>query len=223
MKMGTVGVLVLASVAAGVEAPEDEEYALEALPEAPPAEVSAGVRAELAASGFRAVGKGGKPFADLWLRREVPLGPARDLLGVRYPKLEEGTLLGAVKYHAEGADFRGAKIAPGVYTLRYMTQPEDGDHQGTSESRDFALLLPAGEDGSAERLKAEEAVRLSAKVLRKKHPAVLYLAPREGAQGAARIGREEQKGWWYWDVAVPAAGGGGAVRLGLVFVGKASE
>jgi hypothetical protein len=215
MKIRTVGVFLVLTAAQG-------EYVLEPLGEAAPGELAAGVRGELAASGFRAA-QGGKPFVDLWLRKEVPLGPARDLLGVRYPKLEDGMLLGAVRYHAEGADFRGTKIPPGVYTLRYMTQPEDGDHQGTAESRDFALLLPAGEDGSAARLKAEEAVRLSTKVSRKKHPAVLYLAPREEGEGAARLGRDEDKGWWFFEVRIPAAGGGEAVRLGLVFVGKAAE
>jgi hypothetical protein len=216
MKIQAVGVFLLLGAAGG-------EYALEPLKEPAPGELSAAVRGDLAASGVRAA-QGGKPFVDLWVRKEVPLGPARDLLGVRYPKLEDGMLLGAVRYHAEGADFRGTKIPPGVYTLRYMTQPEDGDHQGTAESRDFALLLPAGEDGSAARLKAEEAVRLSTKVSRKKHPAVLYLAPREGGEGAAaRLGRDEEKGWWFFEVRIPAAGGGEAVGLGLVFVGKAAE
>jgi hypothetical protein len=220
MKAGALGFWL---VVAAFGAASSGEYALEPLAERAPAEVSSAVRAELAEAGLRAVGEGGKSFADLWLRREVPLGPARDLLGVRYPKLEDGTLLGAVRYHADGADFRGTKVAPGVYTLRYMTQPEDGDHQGTAESRDFALLLPAAEDGSPGRLKAEEAVRLSTKVSRKKHPAVLYLAPREGGEGPARLGRDEEKGWWFFDVAIPAAGGGEAVRLGVVFVGKAAE
>ena len=59
-----------------------------------------------------------------------------------------GQLIGALRV-PEGTtftDFRGQEIKPGVYTLRYGQQPQDGNHIGTSELADFLLALPAEAD-----------------------------------------------------------------------------
>ena len=40
----------------------------------------------------------------------------------------------------------GAVIKPGVYTLRYGVQPDNGDHLGVSPHRQFLLISPAADD-----------------------------------------------------------------------------
>ena len=76
----------------------------------------------------------GKPFCELWFRKEVPVKVKPDEVkkGLKYRQLEQSTLLGAVRFDQAWIDFRKQKIKPGVYTLRLAFQPEDGNHQGTA-------------------------------------------------------------------------------------------
>jgi hypothetical protein len=134
-----------------------------------------------------------------------------------------GTLLGAVRVHGGGADYRGHRVAAGVYTLRYGVQPEDGDHQGTADNRDFLLLAPAAADPSPEGMKQEDVYKLSSKVSGKKHPAVVYVV--KGVEGAAvpRLVHEEDRERWVLECQTSLAPDGKPLRLWLVVVGKAPE
>src|SRR5438067_1974690 len=115
-----------------------DEFAADALKEGAPPEVPEAVRKELASEATRIL-KDKKPFMDFWLRSALPAGKGEALGGVALSEIRPGSLLGAVRLHGPGSDFKGQKFPAGIYTLRYGVQPEDGDHQGTSESRDFLL------------------------------------------------------------------------------------
>lgn len=196
----------------------EDAYEAQSLAEAAPDGVAEAVRKELSPAGARVLSPDKKPFADFWLRKALPVGAPRDLLGLRFPELRDGSMLGVARFHVAAQDFRGSKVAPGLYTLRYHTQPEDGDHQGTIDSRDFLMIAPAEADGSPETLKPEEAVKLSGKVTGKRHPAVLYLVKPIGeGETFPRMARDANVNRWHLEVEAAK------VRMSIVVVGKAPD
>jgi hypothetical protein len=197
-----------------------EEFSLEPLKEGAPSEVAEAVRKELAPAATRVL-RGGKPFFDFWFRAALPTGEARGGLGILYGTLKPTGLVGVARVHGGGSDFKGQKFPAGLYTLRYGLQPEDGDHQGTAESRDFLLLCPAASDPSPDLLDPKDLHKLSAKVNGKKHPAVLYLVGGEGGT-LPRVVRDAAADRTIFEAELPA-GGGKPLRLSIVIVGKAAE
>jgi hypothetical protein len=197
-----------------------EEYSVEALKEPAPSEIAEAVRKELAPAGSRVL-RGGKPFIDFWFRATLPTGEARGGLGILYGTLKPTGLVGVARVHGGGSDFKGQKFPAGLYTMRYGVQPEDGDHQGATDSRDFLLLCPAASDASPDLLDPKELNKMSAKVNGKKHPAVLYLVGGDGGT-LPRVVRDAAADRTVFEVEVPAAGGK-PLRLSIVVQGKAAE
>jgi len=197
-----------------------EEFAVEPLQEAAPADVAEAVRKELAPAASRVL-RGGKPFVDFWFRSTLPTGDARGGPGVLYGTLKPTGLVGVVRVHGGGSDFKGQKFPAGDYTMRYGVQPEDGDHQGVTESRDFLLLCPAASDPSADPLDPKELIKRSARINGKKHPAVLYLVGGDGGT-LPRVVRNPAADRTVFEAEVPATGGK-PLRLSIVIVGKVAE
>lgn len=114
-------------------------------------------------------------IADVWpsakpVRRDGAAEPRAN-----YSSIARGELLAVVRFKAEWTDYRGQRVPPGVYEMRYGVQPLLKDHAGTSRWRDFALLSGEGEAPS--------------------HPFVMALVPVEDADavieaGGIRIGLE---------------------------------
>lgn len=189
-----IAALVLALTATTASA-ADASYKIAELKEAPP-ELSAEVTATLNKTGYRVEGSAGV-ICDLWLAKEVPLKPNfTPGLQVKYPFLP-GQLIGAIRFPAktEEGDFRGQMIPPGMYTLRYGLQPNDGNHLGTSDVRDFALACPPKTDTDPARVeKIKDLFKLSAKAAGTTHPAVFLLTPApEEPQPAPAVQFDEEK------------------------------
>ncbi|HUG90680.1 MAG TPA: hypothetical protein VML55_07605, partial [Planctomycetaceae bacterium] len=131
---------------AGLLVASEPTHKLEAVKELPKG-LSAKVAAEFSPQGHRVVGPDG-PVAELWLAKSAAVKPGfKPTLNVKYP-FTPGQLIGALRV-LEGTtftDFRGQEITPGLYTLRYGQQPQDGNHIGTSDLADFLLALPAESD-----------------------------------------------------------------------------
>jgi len=176
-----------------------ESYKIEALKEPPPSTLSAAVRDVLSGEGYRVVDDQGNPYAEVWLRKAVPVAekPGGAKGAIQFPFLTEGQLLGALRFASEGHDYRDQTIAKGVYTVRYGIQPVNGDHLGVSPFRDYALLLPAAKDTSTDDLAKKPMEERSAESAGTSHPAVLMLltAPASG-QSAPAITRDEEKDTW---------------------------
>lgn len=102
--------------------------------------------AELEQQGSRILDASGKPWAEIWMRKQIPAGPKSTEEAVAFPTIPHGALLGVIRYEGTGADRRGQQLKPGVYTLRYSRYPIDGNHQGIAPQRDFLVLTPAAED-----------------------------------------------------------------------------
>ncbi len=198
-----------------------DEYAAEVLKEGAPAQAAEAVRKELASEGVR-VTKGGKPWADFWLHKALPTQPPAGVIGVRLGQIKPGTLVGVLRLHGGGSDFRGQNYAPGVFTMRKYHQPEDGDHQGTADSRDFLALCPAAADATADLVKYDDGIKLSTKVSGKKHPAVHFLVSGTPGEKVPRVVHEEDKERWVLECEARTSDGK-PLRLWIVVVGKAPE
>jgi len=123
-----------------------QSYKVEKVAEPAPPELSAGVRAVLAGEALRVTGPGGA-LCEVWLRKAVPKkSAAAQGLGVTFGQLDEGTMIGAIRFPAEVKDYRRQRVKPGIYTLRYALLPTDGNHMGVAPQRDFLLASPAALD-----------------------------------------------------------------------------
>ena len=194
--------------------------AVEPVKEEPPAGIAEAQRRELAPTGARVLLEG-RPLLDVWFRAAVPTAEPRSGQGIRYGSLIPGSLIGAVRVYEGASDSKGQMIAPGLYTLRYAVQPDDGDHQDVTESRDFLLLCEAAADPAPGELDEKTLRKLSARINGKKHPSVLYLTV---GKGGARPGvvTEPSAHRTILEVDVPTSAGR-PLGLAIVVSGKAVE
>ena len=147
------------------------------LTDKPPADLAAGVASRLAPAAKVTTGAA---TLDIWLVEKLE----RTADGPGWTSVESGTLVGAVRVSGEFKEIRGKAVKPGVYTLRYGLQPQNGDHLGISTFRDFVLLSPAALDRDPKVLGFDGVVSLSKEVIGTAHPASLSLDPPDDASGA---------------------------------------
>lgn len=145
------------------------------LSDKPAAELAAGIASELVPAARVAVGEA---TLDIWLAKAVQGG------GADWSAVESGTLVGAMRVGGAFKDIRGKVVKPGVYTLRYGQQPQNGDHLGISQFREFLLLSPAAIDTDPKVLGFDGVVAVSKEVIGTAHPASLSLDPPQDASGA---------------------------------------
>lgn len=150
----------------------------------------------------------------LWPVVEPPYTEsASRALGVAYPGLTSGALVGLLEVETPWSDYCGAAVAPGLYTLRYLVQPDDGYHMGVSLYRDFLLLVPAAEDpGPGEPMGADALVEASRPASGEHHAAVLALVPVEPVEEATPTANDLDQP----TLALPV----GVLTLGLVVEGE---
>lgn len=167
--------------------------------------------------GYRVKDAGGAPFVEVWLNKGIPTEkPSEAPRGSDYSNLSVGGFIGVIQYAKAAADFRGQAIKPGAYTMRFMLQPEDGDHQGASPRRDHLLLSPIAVDQDpTSKPNFDGVVAMSKKASGTNHPLVLFLVlPSSGAKFPSI---ESQGNKQVLQVK------SGAVELGITVVGKAEE
>ena len=90
----------------------------------------------------------GENRLEFWWVKGVPLDSAPEGRP-EWSNVPDGALVGAVKLTKPMTDARGLPMKPGVYTLRFALQPQDGDHMGVSPHREFLLVAPAADDQTA--------------------------------------------------------------------------
>ena len=146
------------------------------LQEKPTSQLAPAIASLLQASGAKVV-VGGATLDIWWVQSIGGEGPG-------WSGVDSGTLVGAVRVTGPFKEIRGKVVAPGVYTLRYGQQPQNGDHLGISMYRDFLLLSPASADQDPKVLGFDGVVALSKQVIGTSHPASLSIDPPEDAPGA---------------------------------------
>lgn len=152
------------------------QAAVTPLAEKPPADLAASVISRLAPAAKVTIGAA---TLDIWLVHTLE----RTADGPGWSTVENGTLVGAVRVSGEFKEIRGKAVKPGVYTLRYGLQPQNGDHLGISTFREFVLLSPAAIDKDPKALGFDGVVALSKEVIGTAHPASLSLDPPADAPG----------------------------------------
>jgi len=215
--------LVLIAGLNGAAARSADEYKLEPLAEAAPAEgLTPEIAGLLAPAGFKVVKGTSRTVCSVWPVKQLAIKadfkPSAALL---YP-LEMGQLVGVISYKRAGEDFRGQEIAAGTYTVRYALQPEDGNHVGTSDTRDFLLLLKAEDDKMPALLKKEDLFKLSAVAAGTTHPCMLSLLSAEGTTGDLPS-LEHNEDRELWSAAFAPKTDKGSLTIRMVVVGKAAE
>lgn len=207
------------SIAGSVQA-ESKLEAVAALPEGLSKEIAAIVDAK----GQKIVGKDGA-VCSVWLVKEVPMkANFKPTLNVKYP-FAPGELIGVLQVQAKSkyTDFRGQEIKPGVFTLRYGQQPEDGNHVGTSDLADFLLAIPASVDTDPNPIAVFKALSdRSAKTAGSTHPAIFSLLPGEKPVDTPTLTHDGSKEHTMLS-AVLSAKGGMKVPLRMVVIGKSGE
>ena len=84
---------------------------------------------------------------EFWWVKNIPLDTA-PAAHPSWSNVPDGALVGAVRLGKAMSDIRGGPMKPGVYTLRFALQPQNGDHMGVSPYREFLLVAPAADDQS---------------------------------------------------------------------------
>jgi hypothetical protein len=185
--------------------------------EALPKELKPPVAGQLKPGGVRAAVDDNT--LDFWWSAGIPLtgaGPAA------WSNVPEGALIGVVKVVRDFRDIRGRVIKPGVYTLRYGLQPDNGDHLGVSPNRHFLLISPAADDGNPAPQGHDGAVELAKGSIGGSHPGVWSIDP-PAATAQALSTHKTDLGHQAVIVEVPAARDGkpaGSLKFGIVLVGK---
>jgi hypothetical protein len=180
-----------------------------------PTELASPVASLIAPGGFRAIVKN-VPI-EIWVVKALQTqSPAAAWTGV-----EEGTLVGALRLASEFRDIRGRVIKPGLYTLRYGIQPDNGDHLGVSPHRAFLLLAPAAIDTSPAPRGHDGAIEHSKQAIGGSHPAVLSIDPlTTTAEVLTTHATELEHQSVIVEVPTVHAGTPGALRFGIVLVGR---
>jgi hypothetical protein len=179
-----------------------------------PAEIAEPLRALLAGAGGRV--QIGDATLTFWWVKLLPLA-ATASAAPEWASVAEGSLVGAVQVSTSFRDVRGRTIKPGVYTLRFGIQPQDGDHLGVSSYRDFLLLSPAAVDQDPAPTGHDGTIRMSKQTLGASHPGVWMLDPPTTTAAPLTSGTNDMK---FDYVVFEVTTTGGAMRFGLVVKGK---
>lgn len=174
--------------------PSHELTNVKSLPEGLSKEIVAAVNEE----GYEVKGPKGA-VCTLWLAKSIEVKPAfKPTLNVKYP-FATGQLIGVLQVaeKAKFTDFRNQEIKPGVYTLRYGRQPEDGNHIGTSELYDFLAAVPAKDDIDPKPVDSFMVLaKMSAKTAGGTHPAIFSLLPVEKPEAKATLEHDADNDHW---------------------------
>ena len=158
---------------------------------APPSELTPTIREALQKDGAKIIGPKGSAFCEVWLRSQAPTGAKSTEQNVSFTQIPHGSLLGVIRFPAQGADRRGQLIKPGLYTLRLSFYPPDGDHQGVAPQRDFLLMVPAADDTDLNATpNYDQLVKMSTKASGTSHPAVLSIWKPESPSATAALSKE---------------------------------
>jgi hypothetical protein len=201
-----------------------DDYRVEALDAAPPAsEFAPAIAEQLSANGFKVVTGQGRALCEIWPAKSWQTADDFKPTGaVNYP-FEVGELLGVIRFARSGGDFRGQKIKKGAYTIRYGLQPQDGNHVGTSDTRDFVVLVPADDDADPAPVEKEKLFKESTGASGTAHPAILsLLPPASDAENLPRVVEHAERSLWAVDFAGKSAEGKQLV-VEMVVVGHSGE
>jgi hypothetical protein len=148
---------------------------------APPKELGESIRAVLESKSVQLLEKD-KPILEIWFRGDLPLKSA----AAKLDSIAEATLVGAVAVRGSGlTDYKNNDVPQGIFTARFLLQPQDGDHLGTAEFNYFIALIPADADKDLSGLdKFKPVTKASGKLTPSGHPLIISLRPVSQGSGS---------------------------------------
>ena len=171
--------------------------------------------------GYRLLLDDGSEWCKIWLRAGVPASGKTDVEGALFPQLAEPTLIGVISFTKPATDYRGQAVQPGLYTLRYELLPNDGNHLGVADNRDFALLVRAADDPDPNAtFDFKQLVALSRKATGSAHPGPINLV-QPASDTVPAISNDGQGHWVFADKLKMQSGE--PLLIGIVVKGKAAE
>jgi hypothetical protein len=188
----------------------------------PPKEADASVQKLLQPKAIQLV-DGDKPAFQFWLVKELPLQSKPASTAKALDAVKQATLLGVVSVPAAQRDYRDDELAAGVYTMRFVLQPQDGNHLGSAEFPYFAALTPAKLDTKPDGITEYKAlVKASSKETSTDHPVILSLRPASSDPSEAPQLAEPAPEHKTVRVKVPASAGGEktSIAFEIVYEGK---
>jgi hypothetical protein len=202
-----------------------QDYSVETIDEAPDAEEVSDEIAELIAEqGVRVKRGSTRTVCELWFCKQWNVDADFEATSQRLYPFTPGQLIGLLHFSRRGSEFRDQAISSGWYTLRFALQPVDGNHVGTSPTRDFFLLVDAERDELPENWEMDALNESSAEAAGSSHPAMLCLQrATEGSELALR--HDEQHDWWILHLVGQGKAGEKTIEIpiDLVVVGHAEE
>lgn len=186
-----IGILLL-SVSANAA-----DHRAEPLLEAPPSgEFSEAILKQISETGFKIIRGKSRTVCEIWPCTTWPVQegfkPSNELL---YP-FKPGQLIGVIRFPRKGKDFRDQTMDKGVYVLRYALQPTDGNHEGTSPTRDFLVMTRPEDDQTPGPMEIKTLLTKSAEAAQSSHPAMLCLQKASGKQEPLSTRHNEENDWW---------------------------
>jgi hypothetical protein len=222
MRTSAVAVVFLFAGAVGQAADPSKHTTKQATTE-PPKELAEPIRALLSDKTVQLLDDQGKLFCEVWFRKEVPVKATADEIkkGVSYSKIEEGTVMGAIRFAQPWQSFRKQNVKPGLYTLRLGIQPKDGDHMGSAPFDEFLLLCPSADDKKPAAIPHKQLAELSGKALPGgNHPVVLLMFPNPKPDAMPQLTNKGGGVWaLQWKTDAAAGSDKGVMGMGLVLFG----
>lgn len=215
-----VAVLLSAMAAFG-----QAHYKVEVVNGLPSPDVPKTIQEALQSQGARLVNDQGQEVCEVWLRKTLPAqqNPSTSM-DVLYGSIAPGTFVGVLHFASPGSDFRGQTIKAGYYTLRYEWVPQDGNHMGVSQYRDFLLMLPPAQDANPDEvLKFDEVIKLSRMATGSGHPGILSMDPPSPSAPQLPTAFKDDLENWALEATThlkDAAGAEKDLPLAVVLVGK---
>ncbi len=188
----------------------------------PPKELDASIRAKLQTKAVQLM-DGEKPVFEFWFSAELPLQSKPAVVSKALDAVKQTTLIGAVAVSRDQRDYRDDELRAGIYTMRFVLQPQDGNHLGTSEFNYFAALTPARNDNKLDGIGEYKAlVKASSKETSTDHPVILSLRPASSEPGEAPQLKAPAPEHKSVSVRIPAKAGDEKVNVAfeIVYEGK---
>lgn len=203
-----------------------DDYRVEVTKDGPPADdLGEEIVQQLGEDGFKVIRGKKRTVCEIWLCKSWPVAEGFAATSeVNYP-FAPGQLIGVVRFKRKSPDFRDQVLIRGVYTLRYGQQPVDGNHEGTSPTRDFLMLVSAEEDRAVAPPEMDKLVSLSSDAAGSNHPAMFCLQPIAEADEIPQLRQEEDHDWTILQLSGQTKAGDAtaAQQLDVVVVGVAPE
>lgn len=192
-----------------VGSPPSAQLTAAPLASPPPEIIAAPLRSLLAPAGHQV--NLGPTAIELWWVSGLAAGAGG------WSEVAEGSLVGAMRVTGAFKEIRGKTVTPGVYTLRFALQPQNGDHLGVSPFREYLLISPAAADTDPKPLGFDGAVANSKQTTGASHPAALSLDPpvASAAPLSTYTNEMDLKGIVF-EVKTAA---GGSLKFGLILLG----